>query len=254
MAARPEHLPDFIIGGAPRSGTTWLYMALARHPVVYMAEPMRPEPKFFLVDDVYEKGLGEYSKRWFADVPLGAIAGEKSSNYLESPESAHRIAAALPGVKLIFMLREPAERAKSNYLWTVMNGLESETFERALEIEASREASYPPEHRYARPHSYFSRGLYAEHLTRYLEHFDPSQLLILRFEDVVADPQAIVTRVHEFLGVDPRPSDVDGLGQINRSDPLAVHAGEMAALRERYTLPNQRLAELLGEDTVWETR
>ena len=59
-------LPDFIIGGAPRSGTTWLYWLLDRHPEIYMASPVKPEPKFFLVDHLYEKGLRFYADTWFA--------------------------------------------------------------------------------------------------------------------------------------------------------------------------------------------
>src|SRR6185369_6874288 len=135
-------LADFIIGGAPRSGTTWLYDLLARNPDVYMARPARPEPKFFLVDELYEKGLGHYA-HWFEGARPGQLAGEKSTNYLESPLAASRIRAALPGVRLIFILRDPVERAYSNYLWSRMNGLETESFEAALALEASREASLP---------------------------------------------------------------------------------------------------------------
>ena len=61
-------LPDFLIGGAPRAGTTWLYRLLDRHPDVYMARPATPEPKFFLVDDLYQKGVEFYSRTWFADL------------------------------------------------------------------------------------------------------------------------------------------------------------------------------------------
>ncbi len=110
-------LPEFIIGGAPRSGTTWLYELLDRHPDVHMAKPVKPEPKFFLRDDEYGKGLEYYANRWFADVEDGKIAGEKSTDYLESPSAAARIARDLPHVKLIFVLREPVARAYSNYLW-----------------------------------------------------------------------------------------------------------------------------------------
>ena len=85
-------LPDFIIAGAPRSGTTWLYSLLERHPDVYVAKPVTPEPKFFLVDSLYERGLEFYSKTWFAPAPSGAMAGEKSTNYLESAPAAERIA------------------------------------------------------------------------------------------------------------------------------------------------------------------
>src|SRR5215470_7742197 len=78
-------LPDFIIGGAPRAGTTWLYELLDHHPDVHMAKPLNPEPKFFLRDDEYAKGLEYYSRKWFEDVEPSKVAGEKSTDYLERP-------------------------------------------------------------------------------------------------------------------------------------------------------------------------
>src|SRR5438874_12720259 len=107
-------LPDFLIGGAARSGTTWLYSALDRHPTGYMAKPIKHEPKLFLVDDLYRKGLAHYARTWFADVPQSHVAGEKSTDYLESAAAAERIARDLPQVRLIFILRDPVDRAYSN--------------------------------------------------------------------------------------------------------------------------------------------
>src|SRR5438874_9396950 len=148
-------LPDFIIGGAPRSGTTWLYHLLDRHPDVYMAAPVTPEPKFFLVDRLYEKGLAYYASQWFAGAGNSRLAGEKSTDYLESGAAAKRIARDLPRVKLVFILREPVDRAYSNYLWTRMNGLETEDFQTALRLESERERTLPEKWKFARPFSYF---------------------------------------------------------------------------------------------------
>src|SRR5262245_34983548 len=114
----PLRLPDFLIAGAPRSGTTWLYQLLDRHPEVYMAKPVRPEPKFFLVDDCYQRGMVYYAQTWFAAAGDAKAVGEKSANYLESPMAARRIQAQLPEVRLIFILREPIGRAFSNYRWS----------------------------------------------------------------------------------------------------------------------------------------
>ena len=146
-------LPDFLIGGAPRSGTTWLYRVLDKHPDVYMARPAAPEPKFFLVDDLYEKGVEFYSRTWFADAGGARVAGEKSTDYLESAVAASRIARDLPGAKLVFILREPVDRAYSNYAWSRMNGLETETFEAALALEDQRERELPERLRFTRPYS-----------------------------------------------------------------------------------------------------
>ena len=240
-------LPDFIIGGAPRAGTTWLYALLDRHPQIWMAKPVKPEPKFFLVDDLYARGLEHYSRTWFSDVPNDRVAGEKSTDYLESATAAARIHRDLPDVKLVFTLREPVARAYSNYLWTRMNGLETESFDRALALEDERQQTLPERFKFARPYSYFSRGLYAELLKPYVALFPMEQLLILKFEDLVATPTAAARTLHTFLGVEPRPLDARGLGVINASDKVAdLDPATREHLAERYAAPNRALATLLG--------
>jgi hypothetical protein len=243
-------LPDFIIGGAPRAGTTWLHALLDRHPAVHMARPVTPEPKFFLVDHLYAKGLAHYATTWFEGVPDGMIAGEKSTDYLESAPAAERIARDIPRVKLIFILREPVERAYSNYLWTKMNGLEHESFATALALEEQRERQLPERLRFARPYSYYSRGLYADLLQPYISRFPREQLLVLRFEDIVSRPERLAERVHRFLGVGARQGDVGGLGVINPStgDEVPLDDEVKRALRARYAAPNRRLAALLGPE------
>lgn len=241
-------LPAFIIGGAPRSGTTWLAKTLDRHPDIWLAKPLRPEPKFFLVDDLYAEGLDTYASRWFAHAPRDAVVGEKSTNYLESPRAAARIAEALPGVRLIFVLREPADRAFSNYRWSVMNGLEDRPFDEALKLEEQREGSLPPVLRYARPHAYFSRGCYADLLQPYVERFPAEQILCLRFEDLRDAPGIPIGKVHSFLGVQARPPD-GGLKPINASSgDAAAPSAVMDQLRSEYREPNRRLAQLLGPE------
>lgn len=250
-----KHLPDFIIGGAPRAGTTWLYHLLDRHPDIYMAKPVTPEPKFFLVDELYNKGMDYYIDTWFSDVPEEKICGEKSTNYLESPLAAARIHKHLPRVRLIFILRNPVDRAFSNYLWSKMNGMEKEDFTTALDMEKKRELELPEKLKYARPHAYFSRGLYAELLGPYFDLFPREQILCLRFEDIIICPELLTERLHSFLGVRPRPDDAKGLGIINMADDednISMHEEIKDRLNKAYKGPNQRLAELLGPGfEVW---
>jgi hypothetical protein len=243
-------LPDFIIGGAPRSGTTWLYGLLDRHPEVYMARPLKPEPKFFLVDRIYEKGLRFYADTWFAASGGARLAGEKSTDYLESAVAAERMARDLPRVKLIFLLREPADRAFSNYVWSRMNGLETEDFGTALRLEEQREKELPDRLRFARPFSYFSRGLYADLLAPYLLRFPQEQILVLRFEDIAMRAEHLAKQVHRFLGIQPRPDDAAGLGVVNPSEKGGVPFDEAIRreLLSRYAEPNRRLAAILGPD------
>jgi hypothetical protein len=213
-----------------------------------MAKPLKPEPKFFLRDDEYAKGLEYYSARWFAGAGPGTIAGEKSTDYLESAAAAARIARDLPHVKLVFILREPVSRAYSNYLWSRMNGLETEDFATALRLEETRERELPEQWKFTRPFAYFSRGLYADLLEPYVDRFMEPQLLIARFEDIVERPASLAEEVHRFLGVEPRPRDVEGLGIVNPSERDAAGLSDEVrrALAARYEEPNRRLAAMLG--------
>jgi hypothetical protein len=251
----PRQGPTFIIAGAPRSGTTWLYELLDRHPDIFMARPARPEPKFFLVDELYARGLQHYFDTWFAGAEAYPAAGEKSTNYLESPEAARRIHEHLPGVKLIFILREPAQRAYSNWMWSTMNGVESQDFVTALAQEEERERNVAPPLRYAKPHAYFSRGLYANLLRPYFESFPRDQLLCLKFDDIVRNPGSLTERLHRFIGVTPRPRDASGLDVVNPSEkhgevmPQEVIDG----LRRRYAASIRELTSLAGpEFAEWE--
>jgi len=249
MPEARHRLPDFIIAGAPRSGTTWLSVLAQRHPQVAMAQPMAPEPKFFLVDERWQRGVDYYSKTWFDPLPAGRVLGEKSTNYLESPEAAERICRVLPRVKLIFVLRDPVDRAYSNYLWSRQNGFEDETFERALALEEQRERNLTPQMRYARPNAYFSRGLYAEHLVRFFARFPREQILVLRYEDIVARPEDIAAAFQRLVGVAEIPGLARDLGPINAtkdSPPELVSKVLRHRLAERYSAANARLESLLG--------
>ena len=240
-------LPDFVIAGAPRSGTTWLTTALDRHPDIWMAWPLQPEPKFFLVDELYACGIAEYSRRWFADAPEGVRAGEKSTNYLESPVAAERMAAHLPDVRLVFVLRDPVERAISNYRWSVSNGMEDADLATAIALEDEREKTLEPRLRYARPHAYVSRGRYADLLRPWLDQFPREQVAVVRFEDLVSDPAVTVAALHEHLGVQPRADLAGQLDGVNASSVARdVDEVTVARLRAYYAPLNEDLAALLG--------
>ena len=187
--ARSLRLPDFIIGGASASGTAWLYQALKRHPQLHLAGPATPEPKFFLVDEVYERGLGFYSDAWFSDAPASTRAGEKSTNYLESAAAARRMKQDVPHVRLVFLLRRAGQSAPySNYLWSCKNGLEKENF---ADASRSRRRRKPPCRLLG---STLGRmptslaGFMRDCLQAYFEAFPRSQILCLTFDDLRQRP------------------------------------------------------------------
>ena len=121
--------PTFIIGGAPRSGTTFLCHLLDQHPDVFIMKPFIPEPKVFVTPT--SDGTREYLRRYeegLAAAGSERALGEKTSYYFEHALVPDRIASTLDSVRLLFIVREPVQRAYSNYLWSRRNGIETLSF------------------------------------------------------------------------------------------------------------------------------
>lgn len=196
-------LPDFLIIGAARCGTTSLCENLKGHPQIYLPPSLRPEPHFFLKEQEYRKGLAYYSSKYFKDVPEDVLAGEKSVSYIYQPYVAERIKTHLPDVKLICMLRNPIDRAYSSYQFTRANGLEEMPFDQAIRSEAERIANPPSQfHAEVQPFAYIERGRYHRQLKRYLSAFPREQLYVGILEELVSDPEGRFRGILEFLGAD----------------------------------------------------
>jgi hypothetical protein len=250
MGATPRNAPDFIIGGAPRSGTTFLLEALDRHPDIYMARPFRPEPKVFMGPPQ----TGEAYRTRYAELFAGAgderVLGEKTTNYFESEVCCQRIASHLPGVRTVFLVREPVARAYSNYLWSRKNSLETLGFEEAIEREGQRPSPLPPEKAHARPFDYLIRGDYATFAERYYAAMGRERVAFFLYEDIEAHPDALLGAVQRFIGVEPLPADRLDVGVVNSArdegppiDPRTEHT-----LRRRMAPLVRRFAELTGLD------
>ena len=154
-------LPDLVIGGAPRSGTTFLAELLGKHPEVYMAKPLVPEPKICLRElPGGDASYGEAYARLFASAPHGAVLVEKTANYFENEAARERLARVLPSANFVFVLREPVARAYSNWKWSKKNGLETLSFSEAVALEGKRPNPLGPEREAARPFDYMLRGRY----------------------------------------------------------------------------------------------
>lgn len=196
--------PNFIIAGTLPSGTGHLYGLLRQHPDVYLPAVMQPECNFFVKTSSYDKGIDYYLERWFSDVGNQRAVGERSSLLMSSERGAERVAAHFPDVRLIFLLRNPVDRAYANYRFTALAGFEDGTFEESLEAEESRweEANRDSFWSEIQPHSYVRRGYYAAQLERWLQHFAPEQLLVMRSDELLRDQSGALRKVYGFLGVD----------------------------------------------------
>ncbi|MFZ5920172.1 MAG: sulfotransferase family protein [Chloroflexota bacterium] len=238
----------FFIVGAQRSGTTYLYRVCDEHPQVEMAQPVRPEPKFFLNDDLFSRGLVYYEQAYFPGKPGARLFGEKGTSYIESEKAAQRIAASYPDAKIVITLREPVQRAISNYFFSVKNGLENLPMEQAFREEESRSRDYDPARVSVSPFAYLRRGRYMDYIETYQRYFDPSRIHITLFERMVASAGPL-RDLYAFLGVEANfepPSRTEVVNASdNRSDtPLSPEI--QAHLRDYFAESNQRLARRLG--------
>ncbi len=231
-----QGLPDIIIGGAPRSGTTYLCHVLERHPEAFVATPFIPEPKICMTPAL--GGPEDYRARYralFAGAAPGQILVEKTSYYLENEDSFERLRYAVPDSKFIFIVREPLARAWSNYLWSRKNGLEKLPFEEALQLEGRRPNPLPAERAYARPFAYLARGRYGLFARRYLEAFGRSRVLFLLYEDIALRPAELYESLRRFCGIAPRPEVMSQVGVINATEEagIALPPDEVRRLREQ---------------------
>jgi len=238
----------FFIVGAQRSGTTYLYRCCAEHPQIEMAQPIQPEPKFFLLDALYERGI-EYYQATFFTGKSGALAlGEKSTSYMESEKAAARIAAHYPSARIIFLLRDPIERAISNYWFSVKNGLETLPMAEAFLHEEQRWQDYDRGKVSASPFAYLRRGRYIDQIEMYERFFAASQLHIMIHEQLLRSDTTL-TSFYAFLGVDADFTPTMRDQKVNANEERQAVALDPALedfLLSYFAEPNARLGRRLG--------
>ncbi|WP_299409518.1 sulfotransferase [Acaryochloris sp. IP29b_bin.148] len=193
-------LPNFLIIGAQKSGTSWLARILGDHPEIFMANS---EIYFFNNKDNFHKGM-EWYESYFASVNNETLIGEKTPGYLSHPDACLRIYHNLPDVKLIVVLRNPIKRAVSAINHHKRKGrisplLNSNTL--LLGILSGDEKYNSEELKY----QFISRGQYYSQIKRYYDYFSSKSILVLSYEeDIVKHPTESLQKVCEFLGADPR--------------------------------------------------
>lgn len=190
-------LPNFVVIGPGKTGTTWLYDCLREHPQICLARHTK-ETVFFT--EYYARGLAWYES-FFRDC-TGAI-GEVSNTYFFSAEAAARMAADIPDAKLIVFLRHPVERLVSYYLFQRRNGRAMESLEDAI----------------ARDPELTAQNFFDDHLEPYLARFPRERIFVALHDDLVRDADGLLRDIYRFLGV-----DADFVPQSLAARPLAASA------------------------------
>ena len=185
MADR-RSLPNVIIIGARKSGTTSLHGYLGQHPDVFMSKP--PELHFFDDEAHWAQGLDWYSS-FFETATDVAIRGEKTPMYSTYPHRTGipaRVASVVPDAKLIYLMRDPIARVRSQYVAAVVHGIETKPFAEAVTEQSN----------------YTNLSRYAMQLEQWLKHFDREQILLLTSEQLWRSHEPTMAEVFRFLGVD----------------------------------------------------
>lgn len=184
--AMTQGIPDFIIIGAMKSGTTSLFRHLGRHPGVLMCGIK--EPNFFIKKRNWTKGYDWYRSLYDGAQP-GALLGEASTNYSKGtafPGVPELLRAEVPEVKLIYLLRDPLERMRSHHAHAVYKDREQRPLEQAITTRSG----------------YLRTSLYGAELQRFRVHFPAEQIQVLLTEDLAQSPADVLARVEDFLGLD----------------------------------------------------
>jgi hypothetical protein len=277
IATSPVRLmPDFIIIGGQRCGTTSLYNYLMEYPGIVPAS--MKEVHYF---DYHFDRPGfwyraqfpfTFNKAYIEKVrKLSFVTGEASPYYLFHPQSPRRVAKMLPAVKLIALLRNPIDRAYSQHWLEFKLGYDTLSFEEAIDQEEKRLAGERErmlhDERYEsysyRHYSYLCRGIYMDQLQHWLQFFPREQLLILKSEDLYSNPATVVRQTLEFLGVPVNEQFIKQKefknyreptkeGYKSNEKPPKMKAETRARLIDYFRPHNARLYEFLGRDLGWE--
>lgn len=274
LTASRRPLPDFLLIGTKRGGTTTTYYSLLEHRAVMPQWPSaRLVPKTNDTKGVhYFDSNAIRSERWYrshfetsgararraAITGAGVVTGDGSPYYLYHPRAAERAAALVPDAKLIVLLRHPIERAYSHFREQTRNGVETLAWEAALDAEAERTSGEverilaDPSYR-SFPHeqqSYVGQSEYAASLRRWFGQFDRAQFLIRRSEDLYADPAAALDEMWTFLGIGPYSGST--ASQWNAAPPAEMDPAVRRRLEAHFAPHVRDLEDLLGQPMGWD--
>lgn len=261
MATSPVRMsPDFIIIGGRRCGSTSLYNYLIQHPCV--APALRKEIHYFSTK--YHKGLSWYKAnfpstlyKWYFNKTKkkNLITGEASPYYLSNPHAPKRIYQTFPEVKLVALLRNPIERAFSDFKHS---NEETLSFDEAIKKEETR-LSGEKEKILSDPdyvsishwtQAYIAQGIYVEQLKNWMEIFPKDQILILKSEDLFSNPENALKTVYKFLNLEN--FNLEEYKRYNYTDSLeTMESSTRKQLEEYFKSHNEHLYEFLGRRFDW---
>lgn len=256
--ARWRKLPDFLIIGTHKGGTSSLLHYITQHPDVIRASSK--EVHYF--DGGLEDGIDKYPGRnngYRAHFPLKIhktkITGEATPFYLFHPLAPRRIHEQIPEARLIVLLRDPVARAISHYQHEVRQGRETRSITEAFDSEAALLTTLSEIKAYNakefRQKSYLTRGVYVDQLARYLQLFKRDQLLIIESKDLFESPINTLEQVWTFLGVSGKSIVVDTTAQNTGTYRDDIDGEFRRRLYEYYREPNDQLSDLLKLRMSW---
>lgn len=235
---------NFLVIGAQKAGTTALDHYLRQHPDIGMADVK--EVHYFDDEEVFAHAPKDHAayEAHFPDAKR--FHGETTPIYLWWKPACERIHRYNPRMKLIAVLRDPVERAFSQWNMEFNRGDETRDFRSAIQAELEQRKVDPE--RQHRVFSYLSRGFYSEQIEHFQQTFDPHQLLFLKFEDLRTDPRAQLTKIFDHIGASPEGLHLAPI-ELNRgtySAPLDI--GPRRELLELFAKDIRKVEELLGWD------
>jgi Sulfotransferase domain len=272
LTAETRGLPDYLIIGTKKGGTTSLINWLIDHPnVARMFPPAQKLKSAHYFDINYARGSAWYRSHFPSQRTLASQArrvngpvtvGEASPYYMFHPAVAQRVLETMPNVKIIALLRDPVSRAYSNY-WDrrATHTEDIATFEAAIDAEEERLSSVDEARLLDDPtyysfhhdnHSYLARGRYLEHLSTWLRLFPSEQLLILKAEAMFTESAAVFAQVQRFLGIPEVGTTL--LKKYNERNRPPIAPAIRDRLVDYYRPHNAALYEAIGQDYAWETR
>lgn len=260
LSSNYHSLPDFLIIGAAKSGTSSLYEYLNQHPSILPC--VVKEPNYFTA--YYNRGLDWYkscfpfkAKRIFCPEKK-FLTGEATARYYWYPFAPERVKQLLPNCKIILLLRNPVERSYSHYKMRYRNGIIDQTFEQEISDEPKRiEGEWD---KMLNDKSYFSfkfnsngyltKGLYINYIRKWFELFPKNQILVIKAEDFFSNPETITNETLEFLGLPSIKLKNYEIMRKGLDDKL--NSDTRKKLIDYFKPYNQKLYDFLKNDFEWD--